>query len=100
MAAGALGANGLNVISHPLLSTAVHWPADGHETASGSCCGSKVCSAGVPSERGSNVDSDPATVTAVHWPTDGHEMPVTSDPLIVAAVGLKGAVGSNVTTVP
>ena len=71
---GVPGLAGSNVTCCPLLSTAVHWVADGHAIPSRPLASIAV-GVGVPGLAGSNVTCCPLKSKAVHWVADGHATP-------------------------
>src|SRR5438874_2228112 len=85
---GEPGAVGSKVTSRPLLSTAVHWLADGHAIARRSSLLSMGTGLGVPGAVGSNVTSRPAASTTVHWLAEGHATAFRAlPPLWSSAIG-------------
>jgi hypothetical protein len=105
------GALGLNVISRPSLSTAVHWLVEGQAMLPlrglisippvAIALGSMVVWVGLPGAFGLNVSSCPSLSRAVHCLLDGHANPMSEWPLsMVAGAGGRGAFGLNVTSLP
>jgi hypothetical protein len=85
---GEPGELGLNVISCPAVSTAVHCVLDGHATLERALPLPIVMGVGCPGEFGLNVTSYPWPSTAVHCVLDGHATLLsTEEPLGSTSIG-------------